>query len=87
MTTTALDLQVQRDAQADALAKSIRGKVCATCDGYPFVAWVKGEWVLRCNCWPKPPVLASEYERTVGRRVRQLEAKERDHDDQSKDLP
>ena len=52
MTTTARELQVQRDAQADALKASIKGKVCATCDGYPFVAWVKGEYVLRCKCGP-----------------------------------
>lgn len=67
--TTARELQVQRDAQADVLKASINGKVCATCDGYPFVAWIQGEYRLRCNCWPKPPVLASEYERTVGRRL------------------
>ena len=68
MTTTAREAQMQRDTLAAALAASIRGKVCATCDGYPFVAWVKGEYVLRCNCWPKPPVLASAYLReTRGR--------------------
>ena len=68
MTTTGLEAKAQLDAQHQALTASIKGKVCATCDGYPFVAWILGEWTLRCNCWPRPPVLASAYLReTRGR--------------------
>lgn len=66
--TTAREAQVARDARYDELQAQIKGKVCATCDTYPRVASLAGNWIIRCDCYPGRPVLASEYQRTVGRR-------------------
>ena len=50
--------------QARVLEVQIKGKVCVVCkarepkvDPVPQVAWVQGEHVLKCHCWPTPPVL------------------------------
>ena len=70
MTTLAdrAELQKARNARHEALREQIGNNICRTCDGYPNVAWMQGDWVIRCNCWPKPPLLVNEYERTIGRR-------------------
>lgn len=66
--TTARDIQVALNDAYDALELKIKGKVCATCDSYPRVVWIRGEFRIRCNCWPTAPVLESAFKReTRGR--------------------
>ena len=66
--TTADDPQWGRDAQYQALSALCAKSVCGTCDSYPRVAWIQGEWRIRCDCYPKPPELASAFKReTRGR--------------------
>ena len=50
--------------QARALEAKANGKVCVVCkarepkvDPVPQVAWIQGEHVLKCHCFPTPPVL------------------------------
>jgi hypothetical protein len=39
------------------LEEQIEGKICRECRTKPGVAIIKGEYVLRCGCYPSPPVL------------------------------
>ena len=39
------------------LAEQIKGKTCLRCHSDPRVAWIKGQYQLRCNCYPTVPAL------------------------------
>ena len=39
------------------LAEQIKGKTCLRCHSDPRVAWIKGQYQLRCNCYPTAPAL------------------------------
>lgn len=40
----------ERTARANALEAQVKGKVCLRCNSQPRVAWIQGDWTLRCNC-------------------------------------
>jgi phage recombination protein Bet len=40
-----------------ALEEQTEGKMCRTCGTKPTVANIKGEQILRCGCYPSPPVI------------------------------
>ena len=63
-----------------ALEAMVAGKICAICREDPRVAWVPvlppvtpllpmapHEFRLRCNCWPKPPILEKPPKGAVAR--------------------
>lgn len=43
-----------RETYLESLARRSR---CIQCKSQPRVAWIDGELRLRCNCYPKPPIL------------------------------
>ena len=64
-----------------ALEAMVAGRICAICGEEPRVAWVPTgetsnqgsgfqnphEFRLRCNCWPKPPILEKPPKGAVAR--------------------
>ena len=52
------------------LQQAMRGKVCVLCSSEPRIAYLEGELKLRCNCWPKAPVLGKRPKsELVSRRI------------------
>ena len=45
-----------RDRRVE-LEEQVAGKICSACSTKPTVANIKGEHVLRCGCYPRPPAL------------------------------
>ena len=42
----------------ETLVRQIKGKRCLLCRESPVrIAWINGDYIARCGCYPKPPVL------------------------------
>ena len=43
----------------DELAAATKGKHCVKCKAAPQVAWIEGNYKIRCECWPDPPTMTT----------------------------
>lgn len=42
----------------DSLKVEVKGRVCISCGQDPRIAWLQGQYALRCGCYPEEPHLA-----------------------------
>ena len=58
----------------DSLKAEAKGRVCVTCGQDPRIAWLQGQYALRCGCYPHEPHLVprgNPAAQRLGRLVRQ----------------